>query len=160
MQAETAALIRAGRTQDTWASMMTSLLPAPLRGPARPLARIVTAPMVPDDPTDLLVTLEAEDAFDVFADLPRITAPTLVIGGTKDPFYPRELFEETAARVVDGRAHVVEGWGHLRTGASAATWSLTLGFMLGERASGPAGTIDAEEEPDAASGSRDVAAAR
>lgn len=63
----------------------------------RPLSRLVVGSAVPDNPTDLLITLEAVDAFDVAADLPQVTAPTLVIGGAKDAFYSRELFEGTAA---------------------------------------------------------------
>ena len=54
-----------------------------------------------------------------------------MIGGTKDPFYPRELIEGTAAGVQDGRVHLFEGWGHMRTSGSGATTNLTLGFMLG-----------------------------
>jgi pimeloyl-ACP methyl ester carboxylesterase len=79
----------------------------------------------------MLVTLEAEDVFDVEAELPRITAPTLVIGGTKDRFYTRELFEETAAGVQRGRLHLFEGWGHVRAASSGATTNLMLGFVLG-----------------------------
>lgn len=86
--------------------------------------------MVPADPSDVLVTLDAEDAFDVGADLLRITAPTLVIGGGKDAFYPQELFRDTAAGVQDGRLPVFPGWGHVRASGSSATAHLTLGFLL------------------------------
>lgn len=82
------------------------------------------------DPTDLLVTLDAEDAFDVADDLPQITAPTLVIGGAKDVFYTREMFEATAAGVRDGRVHIYPHRGHARTASSSATTYLTLGFLL------------------------------
>jgi pimeloyl-ACP methyl ester carboxylesterase len=68
---------------------------------------------------------EAEDAFNVAADLPRITAPTLVIGGTNDIAYPEELFRETAAGVQDGRAHLCRGWRHMPASASSATTHLT-----------------------------------
>ena len=129
-QAEMARLTRARGAGEALAHMMTSLLPAPLQGPLRPLARLAVGSMVPDDPTDMLVTLDAEDVFDVEADLPRITAPTLVIGGGEDEFYTRELFEGTAAGVQDGRVHIFEDWGHLRASASQATTNLTLGFML------------------------------
>lgn len=133
MQAEMAALIRTGNKEDVWPHLMTSMmLPSPLRVPARPLARLATRSMVPTDPGDMLATLEAEDAFDVRADLSRITAPTLVIGGSKDPFYSRKLFEETALEVADGRAHVFAGWGHARAASSTATRNLALGFMLSE----------------------------
>lgn len=79
---------------------------------------------------DLLVTLDAEDAFDVGAELPHVTAPTLVIGGARDTFYTRELFEATAAGVQDGWAHLYPDWGHARTVGSGATTYLTLGFLL------------------------------
>lgn len=132
VQAEMARLTRAGDGTGAWAQMMTSaLLPQPLRGPMGPLSRFAVRSMPPDDPSDLLVTLDAEDAFDVEADLPRINAPTLVIGGAKDVFYSRELFEGTAAGVQDGRVHIFEDWGHMRTSAARATTNLCLGFMLG-----------------------------
>jgi hypothetical protein len=56
--------------------------------------------------------------------------PTLVIGGTKDVFYPPDVLEETASGVVDGRVHLFEGWGHLRASASKATTNVMLGFLL------------------------------
>ena len=130
LQAEMARLIRAGQPRQAWASVMTGMLPAPLRAPVRPLSWLAVGSMVPADPTDVLVTVDAEDAFDVEADLPRLTAPTLVIGGAKDRFYSRELFEATAARVQDGRVHIFPGWGHGRASMSTATAHLTLGFML------------------------------
>jgi pimeloyl-ACP methyl ester carboxylesterase len=130
LQAEMARRTRVGGAADAMAYLMAALLPVPVPGPVSSLARRAFASMAPDDPTDMLVTLEAEDVFDVEADLPRITAPTLVIGGTKDRFYPRELFERTAAGVPDGRSHIFEGWGHMRAAGSSATTNLTLGFML------------------------------
>ena len=89
------------------------------------------------------MTLEAENAMDVGSELGRITAPTLVIGGTKDVFYPRELLEGTAAGVVDGRAHLFEGWGHLRASGSKATTLVMLRFLLEATASGGAAGDDA-----------------
>jgi pimeloyl-ACP methyl ester carboxylesterase len=130
LQAEMARLIRAGEPRQAWASVMTDMLPGPLRGPARPLSRLAAGPMIPADPTDMLVTLDAEDAFNVEAGLPRVTAPTLVIGGGNDHFYTQELFQGTAAGVQDGRVHVFPGWGHARASTSTATAHLTLGFML------------------------------
>ena len=87
-------------------------------------------PKPSSDSSDLLVTLDAEDAFDVRDELHRITAPTLVVGGGKDVFYTRQLFEETAAGVKDGRAHISPGWGHNRTCMSSTTTAMTLGFFL------------------------------
>lgn len=130
-QAEMARLIRAGQPREAWASLMTTgVLPARLRGPAQPVARLLSAPMVPEDSSDALVTLDAEDVFDLRSELVRITAPTLVIGGGKDFAYSEELFRDTASGVQDGRAHVFPGWGHVRVSGSTATTHLALGFML------------------------------
>jgi pimeloyl-ACP methyl ester carboxylesterase len=134
MQQDLARMTRAGDPAGGFAKLMTAMLPEQLRDPAYPLARAMMRSMASEDPSDLLVTLDAEDAFDVGDRLDSIDAPTLVIGGGRDPFYPRELFEETAARAKDGRAHIHPSWGHLRTSTSAATANITLGFMLAARA--------------------------
>jgi hypothetical protein len=110
--------------------LMTAMVPSPVQRPMAPLVRRLAGSMAPEDPTDMLVTVDAEDAFDVGEVLHRISAPTLVIGGGRDAFYPRELFEQTAAGVQDGRAHIHPDWGHLRTSGSAATANITLGFLL------------------------------
>ncbi len=130
VQQELAQLTRAGQGAEGWARLMTAMLPEPLQTPASPAARMMMRSMTPDDPTDLLATLDAEDAFDVKDRLQSITAPTLVIGGTDDIFYPTQMFQQTADGVPDGRAYIHEGWGHMRTAASSATTNLTLGFLL------------------------------
>jgi pimeloyl-ACP methyl ester carboxylesterase len=132
VQADMARLIRAGQPREAWAAVMTAGLPGRLRGPARALTRLAVGPMVPADPTDVLVTIDAEDGFDVETDLAGITAPTLVIGGARDLFYPQELFRATAAGVRDGRVHIFPGWGHARASMSGATAHLTLGFLLAD----------------------------
>jgi pimeloyl-ACP methyl ester carboxylesterase len=67
----------------------------------------------PDDPSDMLITIEAEDSFDVTDELPRIAAPTLVVGGERDPFYSPELFRTTAERVPDAKLCLYPGKGHV-----------------------------------------------
>lgn len=131
IQREVARLTRAGDARGGFAPMVSAMMPTPIQGPLRPLARLIGRAMAPQDPNDLLVTIDAEDAFDVGDQLHRITAPTLVIGGAKDAFYTRELFEQTAAGVEDGRAHIYPDWGHGRATMSSATANLTLGFLLG-----------------------------
>lgn len=71
------------------------------------------AGMNPADPSDMLATLAAEDGFDVTDDLHRITAPTLVVGGERDPLYSPELFRKTAEDVADGRLFLCRGKGHI-----------------------------------------------
>lgn len=63
----------------------------------------------PADPSDVLVTLEAEDNHDFKDRLAEIKAPTLVIGGEEDYFYP---IRETAAGIPNAKLILYEGLGH------------------------------------------------
>ena len=67
---------------------------------------------IPDDPTDLAVTIEAEDRHDFRERLSEIKAPTLVIAGDKDPFYSAQLFRDTAAGIPGAKLVLYEGMGH------------------------------------------------
>ena len=64
------------------------------------------------DPSDMIATVKAEDAFDASDRLGEISAPTLVIGGERDPGYSRELFAETTRGIPDARLFIYEGRGH------------------------------------------------
>jgi pimeloyl-ACP methyl ester carboxylesterase len=88
--------------------------------------------MDPADPSDVLVTLVAEDGFDVCAELGNITVPTLVVGGEHDRLYGAELFEETAHKVPHGRLFLVEGGGHGSPLMSADAREHILDFFLEE----------------------------
>jgi pimeloyl-ACP methyl ester carboxylesterase len=65
-----------------------------------------------DDPSDMLVTVAAEDVFDASPELHRITAPTLLVAGDRDRFYTPELFRETAERIPQGQLRLYPGKGH------------------------------------------------
>jgi pimeloyl-ACP methyl ester carboxylesterase len=64
------------------------------------------------DPSDMIATVEAEDAFDASERLGEISAPALVIGGERDPCYSRELFAETTRGIPDARLLIYERRGH------------------------------------------------
>ncbi len=72
------------------------------------------------DPSDLVVTIEAEDKHDFKDRLAEITAPTLVIAGDKDPFYTPALFRETAAGIPNARLILYGGMGHPASGEQFA----------------------------------------
>jgi pimeloyl-ACP methyl ester carboxylesterase len=74
----------------------------------------------PADFSDYVVTIEAEDEFDFQSRLSEIKAPTLVIGGTRDPFYTPALFRETAAGIPDARLALYEKAGHGPSGQRVA----------------------------------------
>jgi pimeloyl-ACP methyl ester carboxylesterase len=65
-----------------------------------------------DDPSDMLVTVAAEDTFDASPQLHHITAPTLLVAGGRDRFYSPELFRETAERIPDARLSLYPDKGH------------------------------------------------
>jgi pimeloyl-ACP methyl ester carboxylesterase len=64
------------------------------------------------DRSDMIATIEAEDSFDIGDRLREISAPTLVIGGDRDRFYPRDLFEATAEGIPNARLTIYEGRAH------------------------------------------------
>lgn len=70
----------------------------------------------PKDPSDLVVTVEAEDTHDFKDHLGEISAPTLVVAGDRDPFYTQTLFRETAEGIPNARLILYPGMGHPASG--------------------------------------------
>jgi len=93
-----------GRHRAAWAALAPMLATGGLSRAAFTALLWSFGPFsAPDDPSDMVATIDAEDAFDAEADLGRIEAPTLVVGGARDGFYSPELFEATAAGIPDAR---------------------------------------------------------
>jgi pimeloyl-ACP methyl ester carboxylesterase len=130
MQLELARLAEQGKGRLATAKLMEFMLPPALKLPARAFGWLMGGSFAADDPTDMVRTIRAEDAFDAEPHLGRITAPTLVIGGEVDPFYSPELYERTAAGIPDGRAIVVPGKSHLYVAGSKETARMALDFLL------------------------------
>lgn len=90
---------------------------------SRPLLWLMSGLMslgAPKDPTDLVVTIEAEDKHDFKSRLAEITAPTLVIAGMQDPFYTPALFRATAEGIPNARLILYDGMGHPASGKQFA----------------------------------------
>jgi pimeloyl-ACP methyl ester carboxylesterase len=66
----------------------------------------------PSDPSDFLTTLEADLGHDTTARVHEISAPTLIIGGSEDPFFSAGLLRENARRIPGAELRVYEGVGH------------------------------------------------
>jgi pimeloyl-ACP methyl ester carboxylesterase len=66
----------------------------------------------PSDPSDFLTTLEADLGHDTTDRLPEISVPTLIIGGSEDPFFSEALLHETAGKIPGAELRVYEGVGH------------------------------------------------
>ena len=67
---------------------------------------------VPSDPPDFLTTLEADLNHDTTGRLGEISAPSLIVGGSEDPFFSESLLRETAEKIPDATLRVYEGVGH------------------------------------------------
>ena len=104
VQAEVARLTREGRPRRASAHIMEVLAPRPLAYVARGFGWLAGGSFDVDDPSDMLVTISAEDSFDAEPDLINVKAPTLVLGGAADHGYSEDLFRRTAAGIPDGRA--------------------------------------------------------
>lgn len=123
LQRRQAELARQGRWGTAMAESMAEML-LPRRG----VGRYATWPLrwlfalfgsfvrKPADPTDFLVTVEAEDRFDVGDRLAQFRPPTLVVGGARDPFYSPALFRSTAAGIPTARLLFLPRAGHFPTG--------------------------------------------
>jgi pimeloyl-ACP methyl ester carboxylesterase len=67
---------------------------------------------VPSDPQDFLITLEADLNHDTTGRLGEISTPSLIIGGSEDPFFSEGLLRETAEKMPRCTLRVYEGVGH------------------------------------------------
>jgi pimeloyl-ACP methyl ester carboxylesterase len=67
---------------------------------------------VPSDRQDFLTTLEADLNHDTTGCLGEISTPSLIIGGSEDPFFSESLLRETAEKIPDATLHIYEGVGH------------------------------------------------
>lgn len=66
----------------------------------------------PDNPSDLVVTVKAEDQHCFLNELHRIQVPVLIIAGSQDPFYSEELFQQTAEGIPGGKIILYPKMGH------------------------------------------------
>ena len=118
---------------------MDAVVPPRLTGRARklvvaPIARVMSWSSRSADPSDLIVTIAAEDAHDFQDRLVEIAAPTLVIAGADDPFYTEALFRETADGIPGALLILYPGMGHPAHGKQFARDVLAFLGSEAERA--------------------------
>jgi pimeloyl-ACP methyl ester carboxylesterase len=100
--------------REDWRSLRGSLAASAVDGPvATRLARLVGSGRAPDqqDVKDFRATVDAVLRHDTMSVLTGITAPTLLLGGRDDPFFPEAVLRSTAAQIRGARLQVHEG-GH------------------------------------------------
>ena len=66
----------------------------------------------PNHPEDFAASIDASLAHDGRDALHDVTAPTLVVGGTDDPFFDERAFRDATRRLPDGRLALLDGVGH------------------------------------------------
>jgi pimeloyl-ACP methyl ester carboxylesterase len=130
LQSHVAADIRAGKPRRALASAALGVFVP--RGES--LARVVAPLMAPvakrvGDLSDLATTIEAEDDFDLARCDGTITAPTLIVAGTRDRFYPQELLEDTQRLIAGSVLHRIPRRGHLTVMNDARATALVRGFL-------------------------------
>lgn len=113
LQRRVGRLARSRRRLEIGRLMLASVLPDTRAGRlAARLAGTMFAATIPADPADAIVMIEAEDAFDLEPRLGEIRAPTLVVAGTRDYYYPVDLVRRTAAGIGGARLVLYDGQGH------------------------------------------------
>ena len=109
------ALTRGGRWQELRADMASATVTGETNKRLARASMKVLGGLVlraPSDPSDFLTTLEADLNHDTTGRLTEISTPSLIIGGSEDPFYSEDLFRETAEKIPDATLRVYEGVGH------------------------------------------------
>lgn len=124
VQLQMASLARQQRWREVNVALFSFMLPrAGIQGlisrlALQPLSFCLPAllNMRPDDPSDLIITIAAEDQHRFRDRLPHIVAPTLLIAGEIDPFYAADLFYETAVGIPHAQLILYPDKGHLIAG--------------------------------------------
>ncbi|HEX4191135.1 MAG TPA: alpha/beta fold hydrolase [Marmoricola sp.] len=131
-QLAVAELLRAGDERQAAATLVEQLVPL---GPLARSAGRLAAPWMFKAPTsaaDLLATLDAEDGFDLAGCGRPIAAPTLLIGGERDKFYPAEVLRRTRELIPGSTLLQVPRRGHMTVMQSRRATAHAAGFLMSE----------------------------
>ena len=128
---EVAQRIRAGEERRASALMFEQLVPPRMAHPARWMGWTMGGVFARHGLADMLVLIDAENAWDAEPMLSQVRAPTLVLGGSADAFYSTDLFRRTSQGVPQGTAVVFSGKSHAWVAGAKVPASMALGFLLG-----------------------------
>jgi len=134
LQAHVAAHIRAGRPDRALSTLAVCVLfpnGEPLARRLAPLASPVAHRL--GDLSDLAATIEAEDRFDLARADGAVRAPTLIVAGARDRFYPRPLLEETRRLIPGSELRVIPRRGHVTVTGDGRVNAMVHAFLLAPR---------------------------
>jgi pimeloyl-ACP methyl ester carboxylesterase len=83
----------------------------------------------PKSGMDFAILLDADINLDVYEKLPKISAPTLVVGGDVDPFYSQELMRETQHCIPNAKLEFLKGGHSAMKSQSKAFEAAVLRFL-------------------------------
>lgn len=122
---------RVGEHRAAWAALGGAIGGPPLlRRTAQALMWTMGPVIAPEDPSDMLVTIAAEDEFGVCDQLDRVTARTMVVGSGRDGFYSPELFRRTAQGIRGARLGLHPNRGHAGELRDPKVRTAILEFLL------------------------------
>jgi 3-oxoadipate enol-lactonase len=128
-RAVTIELIRTGGPEALWEDMRAKLFSADADAEVVERAHAMA---LERDPDGLVRGVEAiRDRADTIAVVEALEAPVVVAVGEEDPYVPREVAEDLAARARDGRIAIHPG-GHLTNLERPAEFNRMLGALLDE----------------------------
>jgi pimeloyl-ACP methyl ester carboxylesterase len=110
LQRQVAQLARKGKRRAAYALLSTAIIRKGIARHFFKLSMWLMGPlMIPADPSDGIVEIEADDRYDLSDQLDRIKAATLVIGGEEDFFY---AIRETSQKIPNARLVLYPNVGH------------------------------------------------
>lgn len=84
-----------------------------------------------EDLSDMLITIDAESAFDLTRELSTINTPTLIVGGGRDRYYGADVFHDTASGLPNGQLLFYPDKGHVGSQSNPDTIGEVLRFLDG-----------------------------
>lgn len=117
LQLDVARFAEQGTWNKAWRRLIATMYPQSgflfhLSKPLVTLIAFLLSLQHPADPTDLMVTVAAEDKHAFQNQLHEIACPTLVAGGEDDYFYSPDLFRETAEGIPNARLCLYPNMAH------------------------------------------------
>ncbi|HSJ45549.1 MAG TPA: hypothetical protein VK923_12770 [Euzebyales bacterium] len=129
-QRRLAELIAAGRPRAAWAATGRLMAAGRVRGWLWSALPWLTGPSsTPDDPSDLLTVIRAENACDLTDELHLIPVPTLVVVGGRDRPYGPDLARVTARGIPDARLLLYPRKGHIASAAHRPAYRQITRFL-------------------------------
>lgn len=128
-QRAVAQLLKDGRPRRASALLLSNVaVSLPTRAILAALGWVAPRLVIGPHRDDLRVLLDAEDSFDLTDRLASVVAPTLIVAGSRDRFYSRDLYEQIARALPDASLRLTRS-GHMSMHANPRLAHEILAFI-------------------------------